>query len=66
MDTGKTLVPSNKTNVSRAARSRGNILSSTVCFFSTATKDDVITQLNDLILTFAMNQFEEYFLAFVL
>ena len=37
----------------------------TVCFFSTATKDDVITQFNDLIITFAMNQFEKYCLAFV-
>ena len=39
--------------------------SSTVCFFLTAIKDNGITQLNDLILTFAMNQYEEYCLAFV-
>ena len=30
-----------------------------------ATKDDVITQPNDLIQTSAMDQFEEYCLAFV-
>ena len=34
-------------------------------FFSTATKDEVITQLNDLILTSAMDPFEEYCMAFV-
>ena len=36
----------------------------TVCFFSTVTKDDGITRLNDLILTLAINSFEEYCLAF--
>ena len=37
----------------------------TVCFFSTTTKDDVITQLNDLILTSSMNKLEEYCLVFI-
>ena len=37
---------------------------STVCFFSTETKEDGITQLNYLSLTSAINQFEVYCLAF--
>ena len=37
----------------------------TVCFFTIVTTDDGITRPNDLTLMFAMNQFKEYCMAFV-